>query len=182
MVSAGTVVLSRIEPTTDSIVSVTCTVQSPAAGLATSVDGRVARGLVSPGVAIAGEHYPAVASLPPMRAVGAVVVAAMVSAAGAVILGEYAMVGTTAFLAGAIFGALLAELVVSISKAPDGHLAIAAALLTEAGLVWSLYISTGHILTDAAPEAWVAIVLGASLAAFWVRSAARRGRHTPPPT
>jgi hypothetical protein len=114
-----------------------------------------------------------------MRRVVAVVVAAFVTCVGAVILGEYVYEGTTPFLAGGLFGVLLAELVTNVAKGADVHLMAATALLTEAGLVWALWISTGHRLDLAAGEAWFGIAFGMAAAALWVRSVERRPRRSP---
>ncbi|HEX7166506.1 MAG TPA: hypothetical protein VF230_05960 [Acidimicrobiales bacterium] len=118
-----------------------------------------------------------------MRPVVAVVAAAIVAAAGAVILGEYELSRETALVAGPLFGVAVAETIASVARRDvDDYLAGAAALLTEAGLVWSAYISTGHRLDLARPEAWAAVALGAVAAAAWLRSGARRGRSTSAPT
>lgn len=115
-----------------------------------------------------------------MRTVAAVVVAAGVSAFGAVLLGEQPLEGLTALIAGALFGVAVAEAAVTVSRYSDGYLAAAAALLAQAGLVWALYIETGHHLDEAPPEAWAGVVLAAASAAAWLKSAARRGRGSPP--
>lgn len=109
----------------------------------------------------------------------AVVAGALLAAAGAVLLGEQPLEGFTALVAGALFGTALAELIVSIARYGDAYLGAAAALLTEAGIVWALYIETGHDLDAAAPEAWFAIVVGAVTAVVWLRTSARRVRHSP---
>jgi hypothetical protein len=174
-VSAGTAVLSRMEPTTDSIVSVTCAVQS-GAGVVTVADallsGDAGPGRGSTGLAMAG-------TLPSVRSVVAVAAGGLVAAIGALMLGEQPLEGLTVLLAGVLFGMAVAEVVVSVARHGDVYLAIAAALLTEAGMVWALYIETGHNLGDAPIEAWIAVVLGGVSAGLWLRTAARRARHTP---
>ena len=118
-----------------------------------------------------------------MRPVVAVAVAALVAAAGAVILGEYELAGVTALVAGPALGVLLAETVAAVVRREgDDYLAGSVALLTQAALVWSAYISTGHRLDLAPTETWAAVVVGALAGAMWLRSAARRGRSTPPST
>ena len=114
-----------------------------------------------------------------MRHVVAVLVGAFITCAGAVILGEYVYEGTTPFLAGGLFGLVLAEVVTTIARTGDAYLMAATALLVEACLVWALWISTGHRLDLAAVEAWVGIAFGMAAAAFWVRSAGRRPRRSP---
>lgn len=114
-----------------------------------------------------------------MRAVVAVVVAAVASAGGAVIAGEYEMAGAMAFVIAGLFALAIAEVVASIARTADVHLSVAVALVTQAGLVWGLWIGTGHRLDLAPVEAWVALVAGTAAAALWFRSAGRRGRRTP---
>ena len=175
-VSAGTAVLSRMEPTTDSIVSVTWTVQSESTvvvGAAGLRSGDAGPGRGSTGLTMAG-------TLPSVRTVVAVAAAGLLAAIGALMLGEQPLEGLTVLLAGVLFGMAVAEVVVSIARHGDTYLAAAAALLTEAGMVWALYIETGHNLEDAPIEAWIAVVLGGASAAAWLRTAARRARHTQP--
>ncbi len=114
-----------------------------------------------------------------MRSIVAVLVGALVTCAGAVILGEYVYEGTTPFLACGLYGFVLAELVTSIARAGDVYLMAATALLVEACMVWALWISTGHHLDLAAGEAWFGIAFGMAAAAWWVRSAGRRPRRSP---
>lgn len=140
----------------------------------------------SPGVAMGantthGRFRPS-CTLPPMRAVVGVAVAAMASAAGAVIIGEYDMVGFTAFLIAVLFGVAIAEVLASIARTDALELAASCALLTQAGLVWGLWIETGHHYDRAPAEAWVALVVGAAASAAWFRSAGRRGQRTPSET
>lgn len=117
-----------------------------------------------------------------MRApVPAVLVALVVAALGAVILGEYELAGVRPLLAGVLFGVAVAEVIASVSGSVDGdvRLLAAAALVTEAGLVWATWISTGHELDLATGTAWAGIVLGSGASPLWLRSAGRRGHHTP---
>ena len=117
-----------------------------------------------------------------MRAVLSVLVTALVGAGGAVILGEYEMVGVVAFLMGIIFGVVLAEVAAWFAKDPATELAVAVALLTQAALVWSLWIGSGHRMDLVAVEAWVATALGTVGSALWFKSAAQRERRTPTST
>lgn len=111
-----------------------------------------------------------------MRApVPAVLVAAAVAALGAVILGEYELAGLRPLLAGLLFGVTVAEVVATLARRADPYLLGAAALLTEAGLVWATWISTGRELGLATPTAWIGVVLGTVVAPLWLRTADRRG-------
>lgn len=111
------------------------------------------------------------------RPVPAVFVALAVAALGAVILGEYELAGARPILAGVLFGVMVAEVLATLARtwAREAALWAAAALITEAGLVWATWISTGHELDRAAGTAWAGIVVGVVAAPFWLRSAGRRG-------
>ena len=111
--------------------------------------------------------------------IGGVVVAALVAALGAVVLGEYELIGVRAVVAGLIFGVLVGEVVATVARQGDPALQVAAALLAEAGLVWATWISTGHDLGLASTAAWIGVVLGGGAAALWLRSAGRRGARSP---
>jgi hypothetical protein len=117
-----------------------------------------------------------------MRApVPAVVVGLAVAVLGAVILGEYPLEGVRALLAGLVFGVTVAELMADVSRpGPDElYLPFAAAMITEGGLVWATWISTGHELDTAATAAWAGIGIGMLASLLWFRSAARRGAGIP---
>ena len=114
-----------------------------------------------------------------LRQLFAVVAAAAVAAIAAVILGEYELVGTTALVAGALFGVGVAEVLVTVAKADDAPaLVLAAAALTGAGLLWALWISTGRNLDFASEEGYGSITVGVLAGPAWVRAAARRGRRS----
>lgn len=115
-----------------------------------------------------------------MRApVPAVVVAVLVAALCAVILGEYELAGLRPLLAGLLFGVVVAEVVATLARRVDPYLLAASALVTEAGLVWATWISTGRDLGLAAPSAWAGVVVGTVTAPLWLRTADRRGARTP---
>ncbi|HVF31675.1 MAG TPA: hypothetical protein VM933_01450 [Acidimicrobiales bacterium] len=111
------------------------------------------------------------------RPVPAVLVALVVAALGAVILGEYELAGARPILAGLLFGITIAEVLATLARPWAGEAPLwgAAALITEAGLVWATWISTGHELHLAAGTAWAGIVVGILAAPSWLRSAGRRG-------
>jgi hypothetical protein len=109
-------------------------------------------------------------------------VAALAAAlAGAVILGEYELVGARALLAGGLFGVTVAEVMATVHRGdadPDPHLLAASALVAEAGLVWALWISTGRDLDLAGAGGWAGVVVGVVAAPAWLRTARRRGPRT----
>jgi len=113
-----------------------------------------------------------------VRQVAAVVAGAAAAAAGAIVLGEYDLSGRAALLAGLLFGVSLAEIVVSVGGVADVAMAAATALLAEGGLVWALWISTGHHLDLASGIGWAGVVVGALAAGVWIRSAGRRAPRT----
>lgn len=113
------------------------------------------------------------------RPVLAIVMSAALSALGAIILGEYALVGITPLVAGPLFGIAIAETAATVARRFDGYLLVAVALLVEGGLVWATWISTSHRLGDASLTAWLGGALGAGVALLWLRSAGRRGDRTP---
>lgn len=112
------------------------------------------------------------------RPVTAVLVALAFAALGAVILGEYELDGAVQLVAGVLFGLFVAEITATIARDVDRYLLGAVALAAEAGLVWAAWISTSHRLDLAPPETWGAVVAGAAAAAFWLRSAGRRGARS----
>lgn len=115
-----------------------------------------------------------------MRApVPAVLVALVVAAIGALLVGEQPLTGYRPLLAGALFGVAVGEVIASISRRSDPELRAAAALVAQAGLVWGTWISNGRDLGDASGSAWVGIVVGAVAAPLWLTSAGPRGARSP---
>jgi hypothetical protein len=84
-------------------------------------------------------------------------------------------------LAGLVFGVTVAELMADVARpGPDElYLPFAAAMITEGGLVWATWISTGHELDESSTAAWLGIGVGMFAALLWFRSAGRRGAHIP---
>lgn len=113
-----------------------------------------------------------------MRQLVAVVAAAAVAAAGAVILGEYELGGLMALVAGAVFGAAVAEVLVAVGADARLPMLVVAGLLTAGGLAWAVWISTGRNLRFTSAATWAGVALGAVAAPFWFRTAARRGRRS----
>lgn len=109
-----------------------------------------------------------------MRQLLAAAAALAASALGALILGEYELNGTTPFVAGALFGLVVAELVLAIAK-PPGAAAFAAGVVAPAlGMVWAAFISSGEDWAYVPDVAWVGVVLAPVAAALWLRSGRRR--------
>lgn len=110
-----------------------------------------------------------------MRQLFAVAAAVVASALGALILGEYEQTGTTPFVAGALFGLVVAELVLAVAKRPAAAATAAAAIgAPAAGMVWAAYISSGEDWAYVPDVAWAGVALAPVAAALWLRSARRR--------
>lgn len=114
-----------------------------------------------------------------MRLVLAVLAGAATAAFSALILGEYEFVGTTPYVAGLLFGLVVAEAMVTVARRGGVRLAAVAAALAAAGLVWAAWISSGRDWEYVPGLAWVAVGLGAASAGLRTARAAVR-RSGPP--
>jgi hypothetical protein len=112
-------------------------------------------------------------------------VGAAVALLGAEILGEYEFKGFTGAVSGLLFGLLVTEVVVAVSKERGNVLAAATTVLVVAGLSWAIWKSTGqgHDRSDPVPGgAWLGLALAAGAAVIRARkpgSTARRNRSQP---
>jgi hypothetical protein len=97
----------------------------------------------------------------PARLGAAVVVAAVASAFGGVVLGEYQFEGLMPYGAGLLFGLVVGELVVTVARSRSLVLAAACAAMVAAGLGWAAWISSGEGLRPFPILGWVAMVIGA---------------------
>jgi hypothetical protein len=97
----------------------------------------------------------------PVRLGLAVVVAALASAFGGVVLGEYQFEGLMPYGAGLLFGLVVGELVVTIARSRSLVLACISGVLVAAGLGWAAWISSGEGLRPFPVQGWVAMVIGA---------------------
>ncbi|HEV7888909.1 MAG TPA: hypothetical protein VGO92_15230 [Acidimicrobiales bacterium] len=110
-----------------------------------------------------------------MRQLLAVVAAVAASSLGALILGEYELAGTTPFVAGVLFGLVVAELVLALAKPRPGSAAAAAGVVAPAlGMVWAAWISSGRDWGYVPDAAWAGVALAPVAAALWLRSGRRR--------
>lgn len=111
--------------------------------------------------------------------VTAVLAALLAATLGAIILGEYELAGIRPLFAGLLFGVAVAEIIASVARpSDDWSLLAAAALITEAGLVWATWISTGRELDLASGTAWAGVIVGTVAAPLWLKSAGRRGERS----
>ncbi|HET9444571.1 MAG TPA: hypothetical protein VFO65_14695 [Acidimicrobiales bacterium] len=116
------------------------------------------------------------------RPVLALIAGLATAALGAQFLGEQELVGTVAVVAGVLFGVVVAEVTISVARSPSPFLLVAVSLVSAAGLVWALWISTGHDLDYADASAWLGVGLGAVSAPVWFRTGGQRGERSRGPT
>ena len=99
-----------------------------------------------------------------MRRPLSLVAGAAVAALGALILGEYEFVGWFPWVAGVLFGLVVAEAVVTTGDwrgpVPGG----ASAVLAAAGLAGAAWITSGEGLEPWPATAWLAMALAAAAA------------------
>ncbi|HEY9558361.1 MAG TPA: hypothetical protein VIR58_16610 [Acidimicrobiales bacterium] len=104
----------------------------------------------------------------------ALVLAALVAALGALILGEYEFDGALPFVAGPLFGLVLGELVVGVGRSRHLLIAVLTASLAAGGIAWAGWIDAGEGLEPVKDLVWVAAAL-AAVAAGLRTAGLRRG-------
>lgn len=117
-------------------------------------------------------------SLLTARAAGALVLAAMACALGALILGEYEFDGLTPYGAGVLFGLVIAELVVEVGRLRSPVVVVTTAVFVAAALGWAAWLSSGSGLRPYPAGGWIAAAIGAAAsglrtAGIGARSSAR---------
>ncbi len=118
-----------------------------------------------------------------MRELLAAMVCGLVAALGALIVGEYELVGLTALLAGGLFGLVVAEAGLAAAgrgRADQRSLGVVAPATAAAGLVWAAWIASGRDWSFVPTAAWGGVLVAALAAALWVRGPRRRATHSPP--
>ena len=111
-------------------------------------------------------------------------VGALISGAGALVLGEYPFSGPVVVGAALVLGLLVAEAVLAVDSRRGPESGILCAALTGAGLAWGAWISEGHVLGRVPIEGWAAVALGAGAAALrasWLRAGAGTPSGPAPP-
>lgn len=93
------------------------------------------------------------------RCLLALLVGALAAAFGALLLGEYPFSGATPWVAGLLFGYVVAEIVVSVSHQRGLLLGALSALFAGAALVWAGWISAGDGKQAYPAMAWVAAAI-----------------------
>jgi hypothetical protein len=114
------------------------------------------------------------------RRIAGLSVAALAAALGALIVGEYELVGFTPYIAGLLFGLAIAEVDLTVGRDNGLGSAIGTAALTAAGWLWAAWISSGQGVAPFPLGGWVGAVVGAGVAFAWVRWSARRAPSTSP--
>lgn len=105
-----------------------------------------------------------------------------VACLGALILGEYELAGSTPYVAGVLFGLVVAEAVVTVARRGGAGLAVFAGLASAAGMVWAAWIAAGRDWHYVAGGAWAGVAVGAAVAGARTARARPTVRSTAPPT
>ncbi|HET7487924.1 MAG TPA: hypothetical protein VFJ85_08345 [Acidimicrobiales bacterium] len=108
-----------------------------------------------------------------MRRTLSVVVGALVTVMGAVTLGEYQLTGITAIVAGALFGLVVAELMLVVGRKHDAFTMVVAGSFSAVGMVWASWIWFDHRLGWIAGAAWVGAAVAPVAAWLWLRNPGR---------
>ena len=111
-----------------------------------------------------------------LRAVLGLAGGAATAALGALILGEYEFTGSLPWLAGPLFGYLVAEVVVGVGKDRSWTLAVVTAALAFGGVAWAGWIDSSEGVEPVKSLVWVAAGLAAVTALLRVPDL-RRPRH-----
>lgn len=95
-----------------------------------------------------------------MRAGAGLGLGAVVATLGAFVVGEYQFEGGLPIVAGGLFGAVVAEVVVEVGRRRTWPIALVTALAAAGGLLWAGWISAGEGLEPIAGGAKVAAGVG----------------------
>ena len=102
-----------------------------------------------------------------LRAGIGLLLGALASILGAFILGEYQFEGYLPVTAGALFGVVVAELVLEVGRRRTIGVGVVAGLEAAGGLVWAGWISGGEGLGPIPGGAWVAAGVALVAAVLW---------------
>lgn len=87
------------------------------------------------------------------------VCAALVSALGALVLGEYEFEGTLPYVAGPLFGLVIGEVVTGVGRTRSGLVGVAAAAMAFGGIAWAGWIDSSQGVEPVKDLVWVSAVL-----------------------
>lgn len=99
-----------------------------------------------------------------MRRWAGLAAAVFVSILGALIMGEYEFQGTMPFVAGPVFGLLVAEVILAVVRRKDLGLAITGACVAGLGMVWAAWIDSNQGVEPYPALGWVAAALALAVA------------------
>lgn len=99
-----------------------------------------------------------------LRPILGVVCAALGSALGALILGEYEFSGATPIGAGLLFGLVISEIVLEVGATRAPVIGVITAALVGGALGWAGWVSSGEGLRPFPTGAWLAMAIGAAAA------------------
>lgn len=107
------------------------------------------------------------------RAAGALVLAGLACAIGALFLGEYEFEGYMPFGAGLLFGLVIAELVMEVGRLRSPVVVACTVLFVGAALGWAAWLSAGSGLRPYPTGGWIAIAIGAAVSGLRTARVAR---------
>ncbi len=103
-----------------------------------------------------------------MRQSLAVVVGAIFASIGAVVLGEYHLVGLVALVAGLLFGLAVAEVVVGVGRRPGVPTIAVTALVSGLGFAWAVWIDSDHFRSHVPVTSWAGVAVAGVGATLWL--------------
>lgn len=116
----------------------------------------------------------------PARRTLAVAATGLAAAIGALIIGEYELVGFTPYVAGLLFGLAVAEVELTVGRDARVPAAVTAAVLAAAGWLWAAWISSGRGVAPFPIGGWLGAVVAGVVGFGWVRWSGTRGASKRP--
>lgn len=95
------------------------------------------------------------------------------AALGALILGEYELVGATPYVAGVLFGLVVAEVVLTVAGLGTPVLAAAAGGASGLGMWWAVWISSGRGVVPIPAPAYAGVALSVVVSLAWLAAPGR---------
>ena len=109
-----------------------------------------------------------------MRRPLALVVAALVSAFAALVLGEYDLTGVTPLVAGALLGVVVAEAAVLVVRRRDVVAAAGSSVCAAAAVLWAAWISAGRDWGYVHASAGLGVAAAPLAVLWWMLKSGRR--------
>jgi hypothetical protein len=98
------------------------------------------------------------------RAAGALLIAALVSALAALMLGEYEFTGSLPYIVGPLFGLAIGEVVAAVGRTRSAIVALVAAAICFGGIVWTGWIDSSEGVEPMHGAVWPSAALAAVVA------------------